>query len=547
MRRKNAVLYGILSAAMLSIAVTGCGDDPEKENPQPTTKEEVTQGAPTGAGEDTPTPTESTPEPTPYEEIDISYKRVSVHDPSIVKVDDTYYIFGTHSTWAKSKDLISWTIFKTNLNETVNAIFGDIWEGWSKSEDNPNVTGNLWAPDVIYNENMGKYCMYMSVNGNDWNSVITLLTADEIEGPYEYVGPVVYSGFNTTTHPVERTDVYKVLGEGADLTRYQSTSVNKLNAIDPCVKFDENGDLWMVYGSWFGGLYMLKLDKETGLRDYSYTYETVEDVSDAYNGIKIAGGHGVSGEAPYIFKVGDYYYLFVSYGGLTAQGGYQMRMFRSEQITGPYVDQNGVSAIYSHPMTNNLQGKVGLRLMSSYKLEGNFETHVAQGHNSAFVDDDGKIYVVYHTRFANGKGGIEEAHEVRVQQLFVNEDGWLIAAPYEYSGEELPETNLEKEQMVGEYEFIVHNPVMYYGMGKMDNEVLGLVDTETIQLNEDGTVTGDYTGTWSYQDGKANMTITIDGVEYKGYFLRQANEGIHKVVTCFTAAGGNVCVWGSQK
>ena len=93
---------------------------------------------------------------------------------------------------------------------------------------------DMWAPDVIYNENMGKYCMYMSVNGDDWNSVITLLTADEVEGPYEYVGPVIYSGFNTTTHPAEKTDVYKVLGEGADLTRYQSTSENKLNAIDPC-------------------------------------------------------------------------------------------------------------------------------------------------------------------------------------------------------------------------------------------------------------------------------------------------------------------------
>ena len=38
--------------------------------------------------------------------------------------------------------------------------------------------------------------MYMSVNGDDWNSVIVLLTADNIEGPYEYVGPVVYSGFS---------------------------------------------------------------------------------------------------------------------------------------------------------------------------------------------------------------------------------------------------------------------------------------------------------------------------------------------------------------
>lgn len=545
MRKKNVILFGLLSAAMLSLTVTGCGGEKEGEKQGG----EVTQAAPTNTPDTvTPEPTgEPTPEPTPFEEVDINYKRVSVHDPSIIKADDTYYIFGSHKAWAKSKDLIQWTAFSNNINSNLSSLFGDIWEEWSKTATNPDMNGNMWAPDVIYNENMGKYCMYMSVNGDDWNSVITLLTADEVEGPYEYVGPVIYSGFNTTTHPAEKTDVYKVLGEGADLTRYQSTSENKLNAIDPCVKFDENGDMWMVYGSWFGGLYMIKLDRETGLRDYSHTYETVEDVSDAYNGIKIAGGHAVSGEAPYILKVGDYYYLFVSYGGLTAQGGYQMRTFRSESICGPYVDQNGVSAIYSHGVSNNLQGKVGLRIMSSYKLAGNFETHVAQGHNSAFVDDDGKIYVVYHTRFEKGKGGVSEAHEVRVQQLFVNEDGWLIAAPYEYSGESLPETNLAKEQMVGEYEFIIHNPVMYYGMGKMDDEVLGIVDTNVITLNEDGTVTGDFTGTWTYEEGKANMTITVKDVEYKGYFLRQATEGIHKVVTCFTAAGGNVCVWGSQK
>lgn len=36
----------------------------------------------------------------------------------------------------------------------------------------------------------------MSVNGDDWNSVIVMLTADSIEGPYAYGGPVVYSGFD---------------------------------------------------------------------------------------------------------------------------------------------------------------------------------------------------------------------------------------------------------------------------------------------------------------------------------------------------------------
>ncbi len=532
MRKKRIAMLGTLAVLGLSTMLTGCGGDKPEENLTPTEQEQQPSAAPT------------TPEPTPYEELNITYKRVSVHDPSIIKVEDTYYIFGSHKAWAKSTDLFKWTTFNTNINSNLGELFEDIWNEWSKTDTNPNMDGNMWAPDVIYNEAMGKYCFYMSVNGNDWNSVITLLTADDIEGPYEYVGPVVYSGFNTSSHPAEKTDVYDVLGEGADLTRYQNTSANKINAIDPCVKFDENGDLWMVYGSWFGGVYMIKLDKNTGLRDYTYTYETERDVSDAYLGIKIAGGNAVSGEAPYLLRVGDYYYLFMSYGGLEAEKGYQMRVFRSENITGPYVDQAGNSAIFTKN-ENNLFSTVGIRLMSSYQLSGNFEVPAAQGHNSAFVDDDGKIYVVYHTRFVGGKGGNKEAHEVRVHQLFVNQDGWLIAAPYEYSGENLPDTNLTEEQMCGEYEFIVHNPKTYYTM--LMGEPAGVVEPLMITLNQDGTVTGDATGTWTYQEGKADMTITVDGVEYKGYFLRQATEGIHKIVTAFTALGNNVCVWGSQK
>ena len=42
---------------------------------------------------------------------------------------------------------------------------------------------------------MGKWCMYMSINGDNYRSVIVLLTADDIEGDWTYVGPVVYSGF----------------------------------------------------------------------------------------------------------------------------------------------------------------------------------------------------------------------------------------------------------------------------------------------------------------------------------------------------------------
>ncbi len=493
----------------------------------------------------TPAPTPEVFEEEPIQIVDTNFFRVSVHDPSIVKADGKYYIFGSHRAWAVSTDLMEWETYNNNLSTKFNDILGGIWEEWSSTPSNPELRGNMWAPDVIYNTAMKKWCMYMSVNGDDWKSTIVLLTADNIEGPYEYVGPVIYSGFNNGDHPVELTDVYKVLGEGANLTRYQSTKNTKLNAIDPCVKYDEEGNLWMAFGSWFGGLYMFRLDNETGLRDYSVTYETVENVSDQYYGYKIAGGWGMSGEGPYVEKFGDYYYLFVSYGGLTAQGGYQIRVFRSEKINGPYADQNGIPAVYSEPVTNNLNTNVGVRLFGSYKFTGNTYTHVAQGHNSVLLDDDGKMYVVYHTRFAAGEKPNPEYHEVNVHQLFLNQDGWLVAAPYEYTGETIPAEGYTRQEMVGEYEFVIHKPDVFYRV--ILDKAYGVAETKNIALYSDGTVQGDITGTWDYTEGTAYMSITLDEVTYKGLFVKQGNETDHKLVMTFTALGNNVTVMGSKK
>lgn len=483
------------------------------------------------------------------EMTEVSYHRVSVHDPSVVYDKGTYYIFGSHMAWAKSTDLRNWEMFQTNVNADYAKLFGKEWEEYCRTASNPNLNGNLWAPDVIYNPNMNKYCFYMSVNGDDWNSVIVLLTADTIEGPYEYVGPVVYSGFNTTSHDGKLTDVYQVLGEGADLTRYQNIKNTKLNAIDPCVLFDGDGSLWMVFGSWFGGLYMLRLDENTGLRDYTTTYETIPNEQDAYYGYKVHGGFGVSGEGPYIIEKNGYYYLFVSYGGLVADGGYQIRVFRSENITGPYVDEAGNSAVYTKEC-NDLFEKVGVRIMGSYDWTGNREIRVAQGHNSVYVTDDGEIFMVYHSRFAGGKNGISEAHEVRVQQLFVNEDGWLVAAPYEYAGETISRTGYTVDEMCGDYEFIVHMPTTYYQ--QVGSNTLGVAQPSKITLNADGTVTGELAGSWTYAEGTPDMTITVDGVTYKGVFVKMPSEQLYfnpderKVVMTFTVLGDNVTAWGSQ-
>ena len=108
---------------------------------------------------------------------------------------------------------------------------------------------------MIYNKKLGKWCMYMSVNGDNWYSSIVLMTSDNITGPYLYQGPVVISGFHTG-NAYKDTDLELVLGTQASLpSRYKTpwASTDKPsypNCIDPCVFYDESGKLWMSYGSW---------------------------------------------------------------------------------------------------------------------------------------------------------------------------------------------------------------------------------------------------------------------------------------------------------
>ncbi len=515
---------------------------------------------------------------------DAEYVRVSVHDPSIVKEPETgyYYIFGSHRAFAKSKDLMTWERFECNILSDFTELCKEPWE-WAEDATSRKtgevLSGRMWAPDVIWNDTMKKWCMYMSVDGDSWCSSICLLTADKIEGPYQYEGIVVYSGMNNPEIPpdqemLDKTDIAKVLGKDADLSRYRSTSNACINAIDPCVRYDDKGDLYMIYGSWSAGIYMLKLDTKTGFRDYETTYKTELDVSDAYLGTKIAGGHYNSGEAPYLLHIGKYYYFFISYAGLKAKEGYQMRIYRSENITGPYVDQNGDSPICksSEDMKKSTRG---VKIFGSYDIPGLPKVQVAQGHNSALLDDDGKVYLVYHTRFQS-ETGEDEYHEVRVHQMFVNEDDWLVAAPYEYAGETLPEKGYTADEVAGEYKFIYHEPTESYRIaageqcGIMGDQEVSTKEVELrkelivghrrtaidltvsyshegaekVVLQKDGTVTGDYCGTWKFTNG-ANVEMQLNGVTYKGVFLEQQDESENREKhMTFSLLGNNVTVWG---
>ena len=102
-----------------------------------------------------------------------NFTRASVHDPSIVKLEDgSYYIIGSHLGAARSNDLENWTAAaNSNLGSTNTTFFPNIYtdlaipEKWSNTTSGYDLAGNMWAPDIIYNPSMKKYCMYLSING----------------------------------------------------------------------------------------------------------------------------------------------------------------------------------------------------------------------------------------------------------------------------------------------------------------------------------------------------------------------------------------------
>ncbi len=513
----------------------------------------------------------------PQTEGPSALKRVSVHDPSVVwdPTTSTYYIFGSHRAAAKCNNMMSWEAFTApwatatstnadNVDAFTTPQVTKVKKGgveynlnfnalaWSqRGSASYDVNGNMWAPDVIYNKKMGKWCMYLSINGDLWYSSIIMLTADNITGPYRYQSPVVMSGFRDGDS-YKSTDLEIVLGEQASLPSRYAPSDNYgnhwPNAIDPCVFYDEDGKLWMSYGSWSGGIFMLELDEETWLRDYDVTYAENE-TSDPYFGKKIAGGYYSSGEASYIEYIGGYYFLFMTYGGLEAAGGYQMRVFRSLNPDGPYVDSKGSTALLDKRYTNfgptEDDGNRGVNIFGAYgdwgfQAFGDWAER-AQGHNSIIAAQDGRTYLVYHTRFQN-RG---EGHEVRVHQVYQNEEGWLVAAPFEYTGEGVKSAGIAAAQKVatadipGEYRLLTHR----YGL---DHTAKELDIPVNVILKDDGTILGpDFTGTWTIKSGTSYITFNI-GSEFKGVMVPQTLEPTDTKTPCFTALDSKtgVTIWG---
>ena len=280
---------------------------------------------------------------------------IAVHDPVMIKQDSMYYLFCTGrgiSMWS-SKDMINWNREK-QVFDTL------IWAAKAVK----GFRNHIWAPDISYHN--GLYYLYYSVSAFGKNtSCIGVAT-------------------NKTLHP--GSPDYKWIDHGKLIQSVPGRDM--WNAIDPNLIIGEKQEPWLVFGSFWNGIKLVKLNNDLVSVAQPEQWFTV--ASRPRNSIfpdSVAGDAAI--EAPFIIKKNDQYYLFVSFDYCCRgeKSTYKMVVGRSDKVEGPYKDQEGV------PM--NMGG-------GSTLLEGDKNWH-GVGHN-AVISVDGTDWLVFHAYDAADKG-----------------------------------------------------------------------------------------------------------------------------------------------
>lgn len=298
---------------------------------------------------------------------------IPVHDPVMIRQDGVYYLFATGrgvAIWS-SKDMKNWKkekpVFSTPPEWAVKSV--------------PGFKGHIWAPDISFYS--GLYHLYYSISTFGKNRSCIGLTTNKTLDP--------------DNKDYAWTDHGKVIESipGRD----------EWNAIDPNLIVDGQNEPWLAFGSFWNGIKLVKLAADARSIAQPQQWSTLASVPRTKAGSDSTAGNGAI-EAPFIFKKGTFYYLFASYDYCCRgeKSTYKMRVGRSEQLTGPYLDKDGT------PMTKG----GGTMLM-----EGNAAWH-GVGHN-AVCTFDGKDYLIFHGYDAKDKG----RSKLRVEELHW-EAGWPV-------------------------------------------------------------------------------------------------------------------------
>ncbi|MGL1884956.1 MAG: arabinan endo-1,5-alpha-L-arabinosidase [Reichenbachiella sp.] len=297
---------------------------------------------------------------------------VGVHDPVMIQHEGKYYLFCT-----------GWGISVYSSDDMTN------WKSEKKVFDNPpswttetvsGFAGHMWAPDISFFD--GKYYLYYSISSFAKNTsaigVATNVTLDPSSPDYQWQdhGMVVQS--------VPYRDMW--------------------NAIDPNIIVDEEGYPWMAFGSFWGGMKMVKLIPNRTAVAQPEEWKTIAKRERNFDIDDKQPGDGAV-EAPFIFKKGNYYYLFVSwdYCCRGKESTYKVVVGRSENAMGPYLDKDGLSM--------NQGG-------GTLVVEGN-ERWAGVGHNSTYTFGEND-YLVFH-----GYDMLADGHpKLIIKELEWSKDQW---------------------------------------------------------------------------------------------------------------------------
>jgi arabinan endo-1,5-alpha-L-arabinosidase len=292
--------------------------------------------------------------------VDANGLVTNVHDPTLIQAGGKYYLVSTGPgiPIRCSKDMKVWEscgrVFAANPDWVVKAIAG--------------VT-DLWAPEIVFHN--GKFNLFYSASTFGSNrSAIGLAT-------------------NVTLDP--QSPDYAWVDQGEVISSQKS---DRYNAIDPNLAFDKDGQPWLSFGSFWSGIKMVKVDPVT------LKPATGEKL------IGLAAKPGTDAiEGAFVTRRGNFYYLFVSHDfcckGVAST--YNIRVGRSTEISGPYLDRDGKSLT---------AGGGTLVYKGSERWRG-------PGHNSIYIEGE-SYYLVYHAYDAQ-IGGVPT---LRIEALKWDPDGW---------------------------------------------------------------------------------------------------------------------------
>jgi arabinan endo-1,5-alpha-L-arabinosidase len=298
-----------------------------------------------------------------------------VHDPVMAYEDGTYYLFATgHGIQQMtSRDCKTWTV---SLQPVMTVI-----PQWTR-DSVPGFTNHVWAPDIIRWHDrwwLAYSCSTFGKNG----SAIGLLSSSSLKSPI----------WND---------------EGCIVTSREQR--DNWNAIDPNFIIDEDDQPWLVWGSFWDGIQMARLDTTMHLakgeipRTIARRYSP-KDLNRMPNPTsQYAGTNAI--EAPFIMKHGGYYYLFVSwdYCCMGSKSTYRVVVGRSKTVDGPYVDRDG----------EDMREGGGTPVIAGDKKE--FE---ALGHCAAYHYDDKDIFICHGYSIAHNGASILVQRPIRWTA-----DGW---------------------------------------------------------------------------------------------------------------------------